>query len=204
MGAPSRQDLEAWPALDGFLTKPVRQHVLTETLSRLGSRCPWSGLDQQAFLAAPAEPVAPQEATALVEPASVRILLAEDNEINTLLTRTLLEGMGCEVVCVVNGALAVAAMAEGGFDLVLMDMQMPVMDGLEATRRIRAMGGVPSQVPIVAMTANAMRSDQDACYAAGMTDFVSKPIHTETFLTTVARNLDAVAEGALKLMGSAA
>ena len=85
-----------------------------------------------------------------------------------------------------------------------MDMQMPVMDGLEATRRIRAMGGVPSQVPIVAMTANAMRSDQDACYAAGMTDFVSKPIHTETFLTTVARNLDAVAEGALKLMGSAA
>ena len=54
------------------------------------------------------------------------------------------------------------------------------------------------------MTANAMRSDQDACYAAGMTDFVSKPIHTETFLTTVARNLDAVAEGALKLMGSAA
>jgi PAS domain S-box-containing protein len=204
MGAPSRQDLEAWPALDGFLTKPVRQHVLTETLSRLGSRCPWSGLDQQAFLAAPAEPVAPQEATALVEPASVRILLAEDNEINTLLTRTLLEGMGCEVVCVVNGALAVAAMAEGGFDLVLMDMQMPVMDGLEATRRIRAMGGLPSQVPIVAMTANAMRSDQDACYAAGMTDFVSKPIHTETFLTTVARNLDAAAEGALKLMGSAA
>jgi CheY-like chemotaxis protein len=204
MGAPSHQDLKAWPALDGFLTKPVRQHVLTDTLSRLGSRCPWSGLDQQAFVIDPTDPVAALQAAAPVEPASVRILLAEDNEINTLLTRTLLEGMGCEVVCVVNGALAVAAMVEGGFDLVLMDMQMPVMDGLEATRRIRAMGGLSSQVPIVAMTANAMRSDQEACYAAGMTDFVSKPIHTETFLTTVARNLDAAAESALKLVGSAA
>ncbi|MGQ3136731.1 response regulator [Phenylobacterium sp.] len=201
MGAPSGQELQAWPALDGFLTKPVRQHVLTETLSQLGSRCPWSGLDQQAFDVDPA--IAP-EAAAPVEPQSVRILLAEDNEINTLLTCTLLESMGCEVVCVVNGALAVQAMTDGLFDLVLMDMQMPVMDGLEATRRIRALGGAASQVPIVAMTANAMQSDQDACYAAGMTDFVSKPIHPETFLSTVARNLDAALEGTLKLVGSAA
>ncbi len=204
MGAPSHQDLKAWPALDGFLTKPVRQHLLTDTLGRLGSRCPWSGLDQQAFLANPADAVAADEAVAPVEPASVRILLAEDNEINTLLTCTLLEGMGYEVVCVVNGALAVEAVVQGQFDLILMDMQMPVMDGLEATRRIRALGGAASQVPIVAMTANAMQSDQDACYGAGMTDFVSKPIHPETFLTTVARNLDGAAEGALKLMGSAA
>ena len=201
MGAPSHQDLKAWPALDAFLTKPVRQHVLTETLSRLGSRCPWSGLDQRAF---EVDAAAPTELAAPAEPTSVRILLAEDNEINTLLTRTLLEGMGCEVVCVVNGALAVEAMAQGGFDLVLMDMQMPVMDGLEATRRIRALGGAASQVPIVAMTANAMQSDQDACYAAGMTDFVSKPIHPESFLTTVARNLDDAVEGALNLVGSAA
>ncbi|MDP1875896.1 response regulator [Phenylobacterium sp.] len=204
MGAPSRKDMETWPALDGFLTKPVRQHVLTDTLGRLGSRCPWSGLDRLAFETQPTNALETGEPAAPDGSASVRILLAEDNEINTLLTCTLLESMGCEVVSVVNGALAVQAVAAGEFDLILMDMQMPVMDGLEATRRIRALGGAASQVPIVAMTANAMQSDQDACYGAGMTDFISKPIHPETFLTTVERNLDSAAEAALKLLGTAA
>ena len=121
----------------------------------------------------------------------VRILLAEDNEVNTLLARTLLSEIGCDVRCVENGALAVEAAATEAFDLILMDMQMPVMDGLEATRRIRAMGGDLGATPIVAMTANAMQSDQDACYAAGMDDFVSKPIKPEAFLRTVERNLRA-------------
>ncbi|WP_305307947.1 response regulator [Phenylobacterium sp.] len=193
MGAPSRAELQAWPALDAFLTKPVRQHLLTETL---GSLVAGRQNDRKLSLAAPAAPVTDIKPTSEPEDAPVRILLAEDNEINTLLTRTLLQEMGCDVACVVNGALAVEAVQRSAFDLILMDMQMPVMDGLEATRRIRALGGALAVIPIVAMTANAMQSDQDACYAAGMDDFVSKPIQPESFLTTVERNLDRAMETA--------
>ena len=195
MGAPSRSELEAWPALDAFLTKPVRQAHLIRRLGELmaAPTCAEAAPGRQ-----PATALKPQEDAAPDAPVPnderVRILLAEDNEVNTLLARTLLTEIGCDVRCVENGALAVAAAETEAFDLILMDMQMPVMDGLEATRRIRAMGGDLGATPIVAMTANAMQSDQDACYAAGMDDFVSKPIKPETFLRTVERNLRAPAD----------
>ena len=116
-----------------------------------------------------------------------RILLAEDNEINALLATTILEEAGFSVEAVVNGAEAVEAAGRGGFDLILMDVQMPVMDGLQATREIRALRGPAASVPIVALTANAMRSDQDACLGAGMNDFVSKPLDPDDFLGAVRR-----------------
>ncbi len=201
MGPPSHEDPAAWPALDAFLTKPVRQHVLMEAMGRAKAARPGGA----AAVLGRIEDQGPVPPTPDLEGASrMRILLAEDNEINTLLASTLLNELGCEVVSVVNGALAVEAAAAGDFDLILMDMQMPVMDGLEATRRIRALGGAASKAPIVAMTANAMKSDQDACYAAGMTDFISKPIHPEAFLTAVVRNVDATIEGGLRLVGSEA
>jgi CheY-like chemotaxis protein len=115
-----------------------------------------------------------------------RILLAEDNEVNTLLASTLLQEAGYEVHCVANGADAIAAARQTRYDLILMDVQMSVMDGLQATRLIRAIGGVAGAVSIVAMTANTMRHDQDACLAAGMNDFVSKPIDAKSFLAVVA------------------
>jgi len=182
MGAPSRHELESWPALDAFLTKPVRHHVLTECLGRMALT------SRPAPLAAPAlpEPASPPPED---RAPAARILLVEDNEINTLLTKTLLGEVGCQVDCVVNGALAVAAVEAEAYDLILMDMQMPVMDGLEATRRIRQIEGPASRTPIIAMTANAMQSDQEACFAAGMDDFVSKPIQPSAFLKTIARNL---------------
>jgi CheY-like chemotaxis protein len=198
MGAPSRHELESWPALDAFLTKPVRHHVLTECLGRM----------------AQTSRPAPSPAPALPEPVvtqvpeddapAARILLVEDNEINTLLTKTLLGEVGCHVDCVVNGALAVAAVEAEAYDLILMDMQMPVMDGLEATRRIRQIAGPASQTPIIAMTANAMQSDQDACFAAGMDDFVSKPIQPSAFLATIERNLAPQETQSAELQGSAA
>jgi len=107
------------------------------------------------------------------------------------LATTILRAAGYEVECVVNGAEAVEAAGVRPYDLILMDMQMPVMDGLQATRLIRQLPAPAGATPIVAMTANAMRKDQDACLAAGMNDFISKPIDAEAFLGVVGRFMGA-------------
>jgi len=106
----------------------------------------------------------------------VRILLAEDNEVNQLVAVGMLNSLGYQSEVVPNGAEAVAAVERGGFDLVLMDVRMPVMDGLEATRRIRALPPPLGDIPIVAVTANAMRGDEEACLGAGMNAYLAKPI----------------------------
>jgi signal transduction histidine kinase len=106
-------------------------------------------------------------------PRPLRVLLAEDNAVNATIARLLVERAGHAVTHVLDGAGAVEAVAREPFDLVLMDVQMPVVDGLEATRRIRAAG---SRVLIVSMTANAMKGDEEACLAAGMDAYLSKPL----------------------------
>ena len=111
--------------------------------------------------------------------AGVKILLAEDNAINALLTRTLLEAEGCTVDVVEDGALAVEAVRNGAYDMIFMDMRMPNMDGLEATRKIRAMGHGADKLPIVALTANAFDDDRNACFDSGMNDFMTKPVAAE-------------------------
>lgn len=109
----------------------------------------------------------------------VKILLAEDNAINALLTRTLLEAEGCNVEVVEDGSLAVEAMKNGRYDMILMDMRMPNMDGLEATRKIRSMDHPSKGLPIVALTANAFDDDRNACFDSGMNDFMTKPVSAE-------------------------
>ncbi len=109
----------------------------------------------------------------------VRILLAEDNAINALLTRTLLEAEGCHVEVVEDGALAVEAIRNAAYDMIFMDMRMPNMDGLEATRKIRAMDHRSKGLPIVALTANAFDDDRNACFDSGMNDFMTKPVSAE-------------------------
>ena len=111
--------------------------------------------------------------------AGLRILLAEDNAINALLTRTLLEAEGAVVDTVEDGALAVKAVQKEQYDLIFMDMRMPNMDGLEATRKIRALGGKHKDMPIVALTANAFDDDRNACFDSGMNDFMTKPVSAE-------------------------
>jgi len=105
-----------------------------------------------------------------------RILLVEDHPINQKLASALLGKLGYEVALAVNGLEGVKAAAESPYALILMDMQMPEMDGLEATRLIRSTEGPNQHAPIIALTANAMQSDLDACRAAGMNDVLTKPI----------------------------
>jgi PAS domain S-box-containing protein len=108
-----------------------------------------------------------------------QILLVEDHPVNQKLATVLLQRLGYAVELAENGLQAVQAAEQRGFALILMDMQMPVMDGLEATRRIRAARGPNQQVPIIALTANAMQADKDACRMAGMNEVLTKPLNRE-------------------------
>ncbi|MGE0435033.1 MAG: response regulator, partial [Planctomycetota bacterium] len=122
----------------------------------------------------------------------MRILVAEDNLINQKVALRMLQRLGAVPEAVASGQAAVDAVREHDFDVVLMDMQMPVMDGLEATRRIRdpAAGARNRLVPIIAMTANATVEDRERCLAAGMDDHVSKPVDPAMLSTTILKCLD--------------
>ena len=135
-----------------------------------------------------AEDAAEQPAEEVERPTSRRILLAEDSIVNQKLAVGLLERQGHSVVVANNGREALDKLRERDFDLVLMDVQMPEMDGIEASKRIRQLeqksGG---HVPIVAMTAHAMRQDRQRCLAAGMDDYVAKPVRSRELFATLDR-----------------
>jgi len=117
----------------------------------------------------------------------VSILLAEDNPVNQRLVKALvsLAGYACDVVdC---GRAAVEAAATKHYDMILMDIRMPEMSGLEATRHIRASGGWGAEVPIIAMTASVCGDTAEACHRAGMSDFITKPINRIAFLDRLAQ-----------------
>ncbi len=140
--------------------------------------------------AAPTEPEA-IAVTSVAQPArAAHLLLVEDNAINQKLAMTLIARLGHSADLAENGIAAVKAANEKPYDLILMDMQMPEMDGLEATRAIRAGEGPNCRTWIIALTANAMQSDQDACQAAGMNDFLSKPFNREGLAAVLRRGLN--------------
>lgn len=114
-----------------------------------------------------------------------RILVAEDNAINQRVMKLILQRAGFAIDMVWDGSEAVAAHAAKPYDLILMDCQMPVMDGFEASRAIRALGGV--QPIIVAVTANALTGEREKCLDAGMNDYLSKPFQAEQLVSLVKR-----------------
>lgn len=124
-----------------------------------------------------------------IKPPALRILVAEDNAVNRLYAERLMVEMGHEAVSVQNGREVLAALVEGEFDMVLMDVQMPDMDGVEATRRIRSgeIQGLDSTLPIIAMTAHAMKGDREHFIESGMNDYVSKPVAPSELKAVIAR-----------------
>ena len=121
---------------------------------------------------------------------AVRVLVAEDVPVNQELVRLMLAPLGCQVMVVGDGEQALDAAATGGFDLILMDMQMPVLDGLEATRMIRRLDGPVARTPIVALTANVLPEQIERCRRAGMNDHVAKPFVTEDLQSVVLKWAD--------------
>jgi CheY-like chemotaxis protein len=124
-----------------------------------------------------------------------RVLLVEDNLVNTKVARATLRGFGLEVLEAGNGCIALELLAKESVDLILMDMNMPVMDGLEATRRIRiaeSTGEFAGRRPIIAMTANVLQEASDACRAAGMDGFVAKPFQRAEIVEVLDRWLSGI------------
>ncbi len=152
----------------GHLTKPVRTSAMLECIDRAQGHMPSHE---------PPSPADPAASTRQIGRSfGARVLVAEDNAVNQRVARRFLERLGCEVDVAGDGAQAVEAMGRSSYDFVLMDMQMPIMDGLQASGRIRANEHADRRVPIVALTADAMVGTLERCLAAGMDDYLTKPL----------------------------
>jgi CheY-like chemotaxis protein len=159
------------------LTKPLKQSALFDALA---------GIFGQQPLPRQAETPRPTLDTEMARNHPLRILLAEDNAVNQKLALRVLEQMGYRADVASNGLEAVESVERQRYDLVLMDVQMPEMDGLDATRAIRRIKSL-QQPRIVAMTANAMQGDRELCIAAGMDDYISKPIRLNELVEALER-----------------
>jgi two-component system sensor histidine kinase/response regulator len=164
-----------------YLTKPIKQSHLYDCLAMVLSPSP-----------DPAEPArgAPmitRHSLAEGRRRRVRILLAEDNAVNQRVALKLLERIGYRAAAVSSGREVLSALERSAFDMVLMDVQMPEMDGLQAAAEIRRREGATRHTPIIAMTAHAMKGDRERCLAAGMDDYLQKPVDAEELLAAIER-----------------
>jgi CheY-like chemotaxis protein len=160
------------------LAKPLRQSQLFDTLMTLlgGEAAP-----------KPRAPARPSLDPQMASRHPLRILLAEDNVVNQKLALRLLQQMGYRADLASNGIEAIESIERQVYDVVLMDVQMPEMDGLEASKRITTRWGIAERPRIVAMTANAMQGDREMCIEAGMDDYVTKPIRVDALVEALQR-----------------
>jgi PAS domain S-box-containing protein len=166
---------------DGILIKPVTPSLLFDSSIRV-----LTGEGPGSWMTGDTIPVTRSQTADLTRLNGARVLLIEDNELNQQVALELLSAAGIQVELAENGARGVQRIDEDSYDLVLMDLQMPVMDGWEATRRIRAMPGRDG-LPILAMTANAMAGDRERSLAAGMNDHITKPIDPDELFEVLLR-----------------
>jgi two-component system sensor histidine kinase/response regulator len=185
--------------VSSFLVKPIRQGELRESIARALREQPAPPIEsrpakQAPTASSPAGPAPPLHGenghrTASPGRNGLRILLAEDNDVNRMLALHMLKRQGHSVVIAHDGQEAVDAVQREAFDLVLMDVQMPVLGGFDATRQIRAQETAPEarHLPIIAMTAHALKGDREACLEAGMDDYIAKPIKVHELLGVISR-----------------
>ncbi len=170
---PGERTLAREAGVDAYLTKPARRNELlnaiADTLSRAVASVP---------IAAPAADLMSITQPIIKQGGKPRLLLAEDNPVNQQIAKAMLGTLNVDIDTVINGEQAVAAAEHGAYDLILMDCQMPGMDGLEATRQIRSRFA-QLELPIIALTANAMGGDRERCLECGMDDYLSKPFKKE-------------------------
>jgi CheY-like chemotaxis protein len=187
-------DVANAPAVNGFLVKPVGQQALLESIRRI------IGLRMHVDRAPAAPSITPTRAAH-----QLRVLVAEDNPVNQKLAQHLLERRGHTPILVGNGRAAVEQTGRERFDLILMDLQMPEMDGFEATAAIRQRereAGRP-RAPIIALTAHAMQGDRRRCLDADMDGYVAKPIKPVELFEVIDRVMAATTAQDSRLMASA-
>ncbi len=179
--APAEESLGL--GIRAYLKKPVRQSKLYNVLTSLQNRT---------ALPVESKAVSGEVQISRGRYLSYRVLLVEDNPVNQAVSKAMLEYFGCRVDVAANGQEALKVLAGRPYDLILMDCQMPVMDGYEATRIIRRREAAGlARTPIVALTAHAMEGDREACLAAGMDDYLSKPYRAEEINAMLAKWLTA-------------
>jgi CheY-like chemotaxis protein len=177
-----RDKIDAYRAAGfaGYLIKPLRRASLAARVLAVQT----GSSNATAHPIIPLTPVSDDERAGPDMTDGLRVLLAEDNPVNALLAKALLTRAGCSVDRVANGQEALEALAAAPYDVVLMDMRMPVMDGLTAAKALRTRG---DGTPIIALTANAFEDDRRACLDAGMNDFLTKPIDSEALRNALAK-----------------
>jgi len=165
--------------LDGYFSKPIKQSDLYNAIISV------FGIAKGQPEAHPKQQIITRHTLKESKKQNIRILLAEDNRINQKVALHQLTKFGYQADIAVTGKEVIKALEKQSYDLILMDVQMPEMDGYEATRKIRAMGDHRKDIPIIAMTANAMTGDREKCLEAGMNDYVSKPVNPENLLKAI-------------------